>query len=342
MKKNARFFSVLRYLLLLSFGLLLLYLAFRGQDLSRIVSDLRNADYFWVFMSLMAVWLAHIFRALRWQMLIRPLGYKPKIINTYHAVMIGYLANLALPRMGEVTRCGVLNRTDKVPVNALIGTVITERLIDIFCLLIVTVLAVLLKFDIISGFVIERMHALFADSVSGAAMTGIVLGVLLALYLAARYFFKKYKFRLLRWDFFRKVINMLNGFRKGFTSIAKMDNRSLFWAHTAAIWLFYLLASWFGFKVLESTNFLDIGVAAVILALGSLGMAAPVQGGIGPYHWMVSEGLTFFGLSREAGLAYATISHTSAQILLILALGSISLLFIFFETSAKTRKHEHS
>lgn len=328
--------------MLLAFGLLLLYLAFNGQDMNRIISDLRDADYFWVFMSLLAVWLAHVFRAIRWQMLIRPLGYRPKLTNTYHAVIIGYLANLALPRMGEVTRCGVLNRTDKVPVNALIGTVITERLIDLFCLLLVTALAVLLEFDLISGFVIERVQALFAGTVSGAAVTGIIIGFFLLIYLGIRYYFKRNKFKLLRWNFFRKMINMLAGFRKGFTSIAKMENRTLFWTYTAVIWGFYLLASWFGFKVLKSTEFLDLGVAAVILALGSLGMAAPVQGGIGPYHWMVSEGLTFFGLSREAGLAYATISHTSAQILLILILGAVSMLAVFFETYKRKRQERDS
>src|SRR3546814_2684457 len=112
------------------------------------------------------------------------------------------------------------------------------------------------------------------------------------------------------------------------------------WTYTVLIWGVCLLGSWFGFKVLESTNFLDMGVAAVILALGSLGMAAPVQAGIGPYHWMVTEGLTFFGLTREAGLAYATISHTSAQILLILVLGVISLLAVFFETSKRTQRYK--
>src|SRR3546814_15420801 len=85
--------------------------------MTQIITDLRHANYFWVFMSLLAVWLAHVFRAIRWRMLIRPLGYRPKVSNTYHAVIIGYLANLALPRMGEVTRCGVLNRTDGIPVN---------------------------------------------------------------------------------------------------------------------------------------------------------------------------------------------------------------------------------
>src|SRR5690606_41654670 len=131
----------------------------------------------------------------------RPLGYRPKLTNTYHAVIIGYLANLALPRMGEVTRCGVLNRTDKVPVNALIGTVITERLIDVFCLLLVTALAVLLEFDLISGFVIERIQALFAGRVSGAAAAGIIAGVLLLRSLGLRSYFRRHEFRLERWTF---------------------------------------------------------------------------------------------------------------------------------------------
>lgn len=337
MEKKARLFSALRYLLLLAFGLLLLYLAFRGQDIGRIVSDLRHANYFWVAASLLMILLAHIFRAVRWRMLINPLGFSPKLSNTYHAVIIGYLANLALPRMGEITRCGILNRTEKIPVNTLIGTVITERLIDVFCLLVVTVVSVLLKFDLISGFIYLRLQSIFSGSVNG---TLLVLGVLLffgILFFIARSLFRKYKFRLLRWAFFRKVINLLSGFRKGFTSIARMENRFIFWVHTLIIWGCYLMASFFGFKVLASTAGLDIGVAFVTLSLGSLGMAAPVQAGIGPYHWMVSEGLTFFGLSREAGLAYATISHTSSQILLILFLGLISLLAVFFETSRKNK-----
>ncbi|HYH56637.1 MAG TPA: lysylphosphatidylglycerol synthase transmembrane domain-containing protein, partial [Anseongella sp.] len=162
MEKKARLFSIFRYVLLLGLGLLLLYLAFKGQDLNRIASDLRHADYFWVGASLLMILVAHIFRAIRWRMLINPLGFRPGLGNTYHAVIIGYLANLALPRMGEVTRCGVLNRTEKIPVNALIGTVITERLIDVFCLVFVTALSVLLKFDLISGFIYQRVRGIFA------------------------------------------------------------------------------------------------------------------------------------------------------------------------------------
>lgn len=331
--------AALRYVLLLAFGLLLLYLAFRGQNLDVILYDLKNADYFWVGVSLFMILLAHLLRAIRWRMLIRPIGFRPKVSNTYHAVIIGYLANLALPRMGEITRCGILNRTDKVPVNSLIGTVITERLIDAFCLVLVTVLALLLKFDVISGFVYEHvLKNIFDKAASGLIIVVSLLVFFGGLFFLSRYLLKKYKFRILRWGFVRKMINMLNGFRKGFTSIARMENRGLFWFFTVLIWGCYLLATYFGFRALPSTNELDIGVALVALALGSLGMAAPVQAGIGPYHWMTSEGLTFFGLSREAGLAYATISHTSSQILLILLLGAISMIAVFLETSGKIRK----
>ena len=106
---------------------MLLWLAFRGQNLEQIVYDLKNANYLWVLASVLVSILAHYARALRWNMLIQPLGFKPSNSNTFHAVMVGYLANLAVPRMGEVSRCGVLNRTDKIPLNNLIGTVIVER-----------------------------------------------------------------------------------------------------------------------------------------------------------------------------------------------------------------------
>lgn len=333
--KRKKLITVFRYILFLGVGILLLYLAFKGQDLDLIVENLKNANYFWVTASLAVMLLAHLVRAIRWRMLIRPLGYLPRSSNVYHAVIIGYLANLALPRMGEVTRCGILNRTDKVPVNALVGTVITERAIDAFSLLLITLLALLLQFEVISGFIVSEILPGFMSRASTGWLLILLLAFAVVCWMLMRYFFKKYRFRLLRMKIVRKTILLLAGFRQGLTTIARIKHPSLFWLLTISMWACYLMAVYFGFNALPATYGLSLGIAVVTLVLGSLGMIMPVQAGIGPYHWAVTEGLMLFGISRAAALTYAAISHTSSQILLILVVGSVSMLAVFWKQLKK-------
>ena len=112
---NKVFLSIVKYALILSIGVALLWLAFRGVSLKDTIDEMMQANFFWLFVSILASLIAFFSRAIRWNMLIEPLGYKPAISNTLAALMIGYLANLAVPRLGEVTRCGTLSRNEKIP-----------------------------------------------------------------------------------------------------------------------------------------------------------------------------------------------------------------------------------
>ena len=124
----------MQFVILLAVGITLLWLVFRHEDTDKIFRDITSADYRWAGFSLFISLVAYYVRAVRWKMLIEPLGYHPKLSNTFYSMMVGYLANLALPRLGEVSRCGALNRAEKIPFEKLIGTVIVERVIDVICL----------------------------------------------------------------------------------------------------------------------------------------------------------------------------------------------------------------
>ena len=121
-----------RYLIVLTLGILLLYLAFKGQDLNKMISDLQKANFEWVILSIIIILIAHFLRAYRWNLMIGSLGHgTPSLMKTFHALIMGYLANLAFPRMGELARCTALNKSDKIPVTKLLGTVIAERVVDL-------------------------------------------------------------------------------------------------------------------------------------------------------------------------------------------------------------------
>lgn len=185
--------TALKYIILFLIGVGVLYLAFRGQDLEKIWQEIKTANYFWVFISAVAVLIAHVLRALRWQMLYQSIHYKVSFWNAYHAVMIGYLANLALPRFGEIGRCSVIHKAEKVPMFASIGTVITERLFDVLVLFLTSVAMVTFQYDIVSDFLYNVIYLNLVKKLGAINylwLLGIGL-VLLSLIVVAIYFLRQ-------------------------------------------------------------------------------------------------------------------------------------------------------
>ena len=136
-----------------------MWYALRGQDLSRIGQYMRSANYWWLGLTVLISAMGYFSRAYRWKMQITPTGYTPSYWAVYHAMMVGYLANLVLPRMGEVIRCSVLQRSSKVPVQVALGTVVTERVIDVLVLLSVLSATLLLDFNRFWTFVTDKILA---------------------------------------------------------------------------------------------------------------------------------------------------------------------------------------
>ena len=335
-KKTVKIFN---FLFFLAIGIVLLYFSFKGIDINLLVSELKNANYYWVALSLFFAFIAYLSRAYRWKLLIEPLGYKPPFKNVFYALMFGYFANLALPRIGEITRCGSLNKSDKIPMDSLIGTVIIERAMDLVVLLLLLVVLFITKLDSFGAFiktnVFVPIYNKFINTVDLPFYYWFVVIAVCAALVVLYYYVKK---RFKRSPFIIKIRKILRGIISGVKTVTKMRSRSQFFLHTFIIWISYYLMTFVVFFSIPATSSLSLIDGLFILVVGGLGMSAPVQGGIGAFHWIISSALMLYGLSKEQGLVFATIQHESQTIFAIL-LGTLSVLMLFLQSRTKRKKY---
>lgn len=316
--------SFLRYLITLAVAGGLLWYVYKDQDLDAMIDRLNQVDYQWLIYSILLALASHLVRAYRWNMLLKPLGYKLKLSRTFLAVMVGYLVNLALPRAGEISRCGILKRTDNVNMSLSIGTVIAERAIDFIILIIVLLFAFVVEFDLlnnyVSGIVENNLAALGRNLIFIYIIAGIGAIAIVALFILIR----RYKALLRRNRLFLAIRKLLRDLAQGFTSIGKVPNVTAFVFSSIMIWVFYYLMAYVVFFAIPETSTLSLTAGLSILAMGSLGMVAPVQGGIGTYHALVAGALVLYGIEEQSSAFFAGLMH-SAQVVMILVVGGAAL-----------------
>ena len=337
LKLKKKLLTILNFLIFLTLGIILLYFAFRNISFQTLLSDLKNANYFWILLSLLLGFLGFVVRAYRWKMLIEPLGHKPPLKDAFHALMTGYLANYTLPRFGEVTRCATLSRTNKIPMDALIGTVIIERTIDMIVLFALVVIIFFARINFFGQFlktqVFDPLHEKLITTLNFSSITwiAIISGIIILVIV-----FIQYRSRFSDFPFYRKTKKITLGIFEGLKTVFRMKRWKLFVFHSVLLWFIYFLMTWVVVYSIPETSHLTALDGLFLLVIGSLGMAAPVQGGIGAFHWIIYKGLTIYGISREKGLVYATLSHES-QTLLVVILGAYSFLLIFIERKKRKR-----
>lgn len=319
-----------KFLAFLAVGVLLLWLAFRTVNFKDLTAGLRKADYSWLILSLCFGLIAYLSRARRWMLLINPLGFHPSFSHTFHAMMSGYLANIALPRIGEFTRCVALGRKEKIPVDQLVGTVVIERTIDLFSLLSIMLVLVFTSGSQINQFLRESIFIPLQEKVfSLFGFTWIILAVLTVIGFVSLLLMIRYKKNLRKIRFFSKMFDLARGVINGLKTITNLERKWEFLFHTIFIWTNYALMTWVVVFALESTSHLSFFNSFSILVIGGLAMSAPVQSGMGAFHYFVSRGLAFVeGVNLEDGLIYAILTHES-QLLFVLALGTVSFLIMF-------------
>ncbi|MFC5282393.1 lysylphosphatidylglycerol synthase transmembrane domain-containing protein [Pedobacter alpinus] len=307
-----------KYLLFLLAGIAIIYYLFKAYYTPAFIQDLKSVSIFWVLISTIAVTIANIFRTLRWQLMITPLEYrKPKFIQVFNALMVGYLVNLALPRAGELARCAFLAKKEKMNTVSLIGSVIAERIFDLLMLILIVFISIFLYADIISSFLKPINFALILNN-------NLPLLILLSICFTL-FIFLFLKLSKAKNPFFLKIIGLLMKLKDGLLSVKDIKQPKLFMLYTFLIWFFYLLATYLGFMMLKETSNLDFSTSILTLVAGSFGMIAPIQGGIGAYHFMVSQCLVLLGIGGTAALVYATILHAS-QTITVVVLGFLALM----------------
>jgi len=305
----------LKFSLPLLAGLVLLFYAFKNVQLDDFLSKLNLTRYGWVIGSMLLSLVAYASRAYRWQLLLRAADQKVSTFRLTLAVFVGYLANLAFPRLGEVVRCVVLKKTNQIPVSLSIGTVVTERIIDSLVLFFFLTIALLLEFDLIVTYFenILSTHHIPLDGILHAALTLLMIFSILF-------------FVILRtnksWS--QRIKKMALEVLKGILTIKSIQSKSLFLTTTTVMWFTYFLMSYMIFFALEETSSLSLTAGFMLLVSGGIALALPVQGGIGTYHAMIAMMLGLYGIENTTGLFLATLLHSS-QILSVVIFGGISL-----------------
>tara|TARA_B100000886_G_C20405318_1_gene484479 strand:- start:749 stop:1726 length:978 start_codon:yes stop_codon:yes gene_type:complete len=319
----------IKYVFFLFLGIGLMYLAFKNQSPKALIAQLKDVNYLWVIISVFFGFTAIISRGFRWVILLQNLNFSVSKLNSIYAVAIGYFTNIAIPRAGEITRCTSLNQTEDVPVDKLFGTIILERAIDFIILISLVLLVLILKFELFLEFlaIIFEGQALDLGSLIGVGLSA--MAILIILFVLAKRILKKSAIYI-------KIKTFIDGMKDGFKSINGLKNKSGFWAHTFIIWLMYLLMTYVCFFSIEATRMLNLADGLYTMVIGGFGMVAPVQGGIGAYHYIVKEGLMILDISEDSALLFASIVHT-AQTLMTLSVGGISILMVFL-SKRKTKQ----
>lgn len=321
----------------LALGIVLLYFAFRGVALNDLASTLQKVNFWWIALSLFFAGISFLFRARRWMLLIEPLGFKPSFMNTYHSLMVGYLSNYALPRLGEVTRCVSLGKREKIPVDSLFGTVIVERVVDLIMLMLILLVLLFSWMEKFGAFfgeqVLQPLQEKLVELFGGTLVFWLMLGASFVLFVLLIYLFRK---SLARFSLLQKIKGFISGVLDGLRTIYRMKRKWEFVLHSALIWFLYILMTWVVVYALEELSGLTFIDGMFLLVIGGLGMSAPVTAGIGAYHWITSRGLMFvYGFSLETGTAYAILAHESNSLFTIL-LGAISYTLLMIARKKKS------
>ncbi|MEM6804286.1 MAG: lysylphosphatidylglycerol synthase transmembrane domain-containing protein [Bacteroidota bacterium] len=320
----------------------LLYYVYQGTSWEELSNDLSKADIFWVLMSGLTLFGVFIARTLRWQMMLESSGYHPKKKHTLLSVLVLYLVNSVTPKIGEIVRCTILYRTDKVPVAAGLGTVVTERVID--ALVLFSGLGLIFFFEIERlGSLLEQILDILSEKFGGIDSSVLIGGTigLVVLGIAGIWFLSSKK------TDGDGIVGKVKGFALNMLDAAKsifqLEKPWLFIVYTILIWGLLILMNYFFILSLPDTHELGLYFAILILFIGGLGWALPVPGGIGTTHIIIVQLFLAFGLTEKAGLNIGALSNGVTWIFSVgYGLIALAILIPLISRSPQTDEGEKS
>lgn len=318
---KGRWGKIVKYILMLGIGGVLFGLAMGAvDDPEALWADMRSASGWSIAASFLMGYLAIVSRGIRWLILLEPLGHRPKLWNSIHAVAFSYFSNTFVPRSGELARCGALNQTDGIPVDELFGTVISERVVDFVLLFILTAVALALNVD---------SFLAFSESFSlpgGGGILPWLAGLGGAFTLAAVVVWLRRK-SLSKLPFFAKLFGFIEGIGRGLGSVRHMQRKWAFIGHTLFIWGMYFLMAFVIFRGIGPLSDLTAGQSLFVMMAGGFGMVLPSPGGIGSYQLAVQFAFVALGFGGVLGLATANVVWAT-QTAMIMVTGGAGYLFL--------------
>ncbi len=315
--------SFSKYIIFLGGGLLLVWWQLHSmtdEQETQFLDALHNANYVLILPVILMNLLSHLSRSMRWKLLMEPLDYKPKLKNVFAVTMVGYLANSAIPRLGEVLKCTFLARYEHLKADKLIGTILIERAFDLICYFIFIGITVLIQIDAIGNYTANKFRELGAHGVPLALKIGVAVIVLIVIIIW--FVIKKYPQN----KTVLAIKNFFVGIGTGFAAIKNLRHRKLFLLHTLFIWTMYLLQIYLAFKAMDGTAHLGIKSAFAVLSLSTLAMII-TPGGIGFFPIFVMETLLIYNIPDAQGKALGWLIWGVSTGIIIIA-GVISLVLL--------------
>jgi glycosyltransferase 2 family protein len=307
-----KWLSILLPILLGVFLTVYSYNQFTDEQILEIKGYFKNADYSIVALAIFIAFIGNAARAYRWKYMLDHLGYKSSFANNFMAVNIGYLLNLTVPKSGEISRALIVKKYNNIPFDKGFGTIVAERIIDMFVLLFFMLLSVILQFKIVKTFVLDKIPVKILITVTGIGLLGFIIFVLI-------YKYSKLKIVAV----FKEKIS---GLKEGLLTIFHMETKWEYFFYTIVIWGSYLVMFYTTIYVIPETNHLTIGAVVTAFVVGSIAIAF-TNSGFGSYPFLISKMLVFYAVTETAGNAFGWIIWTS-QMFLVLVLGLLSFLLL--------------
>lgn len=325
---NKRTKSIIQFIVLLGVGILLAWLSIKSVwgERDKIGDSFATANYFWVAVSVLIAFFSHYLRAFRWNYLLKPLGYSVKPANAIGAVLVGYFANYGLPRMGELTRCTLVAKYDDVPFEVALGTVITERIVDMLLLLVIFVLTLFAQFSQLKNLAVEYIIDPMMLKLSGVVAQPVKFIILISILVITFIGFMLVRKKLAK-ALTGKFGNILKGFGNGLSSVKDIDKKFQFIALSVAIWASYFYSLYACFFAFAGTSELGHSECLVLLLFGTFGVVFS-PGGLGAYPAIVTALLTYtYHIEKISAVAFPWMAWSS-QFILVVVLGIMSLILL--------------
>jgi glycosyltransferase 2 family protein len=326
--KNTK--TALQTIIFLTLGGVLFYYAIGSQDTSSIWLEIRNANKKWILIAIVCGILSHLARALRWNLLLEPLGYSASVAASFHAVILGYLVNMALPRVGEVTRPAVLSRLENIPFNKLMGTVVIERIVDLLITILIAIGIFIIQFGLISDFCMNLYSQMNSNSLLISALVAtILIGMGIVAFIKREWFYQL--------PILTKLKGFVEGLVEGFKTIFNLKRKSQFITYSLFIWVMYFCMPLCIFYALAGTAHLGASAGLTVLLFGTAAMIIPVPGGIGTFEFLVPKALDLYQITGSIASSYTLITH-ALQFLVIIGVGAFSIAYFVIKTNKKIIK----
>lgn len=331
--------SFIQFILFTGVGVLILILVYKSQNaayiaecakkgipdeecslMDKLQADFASVNYWWIMAIIVAFIISNLLRAHRWLLLIKTMGTHGRMSNAFFTIMVGYFANMGLPRVGELVRAGLFAKYENIGPEKVMGTIVVDRILDLLSLLFAILLAFILQGNV--------LYAFFETKIGNSVFGESWLYMVLALVFLLLFFMYRFRRFIKQWSLYQRIHHLVEGFRDGLKSLRRVEKPWILFLDTVLIWLMYYLMMFLCFYSFEPTAHLGGMAGLMVFVFGGLGIVFPSPGGMGTFHLMVITALAIYGIHGDDAFSFANIQYFSVQLLGCMLIGIIGLIVL--------------